>query len=120
MFSRLCIEPLSFDYLLNLLEHQYIRLRGPVIVDLLQRMKFMERHGSALRKIVCETESSPSYTEELCPEFYSTSTDFRIVLKNVNNNIITRDHVSDYDINHDVRLAAIGLPQLLIQLSYKF
>lgn len=107
MFSRLYIEPLSFDYLLNLLEHQCIRLRGPVIVDLFQRMKFVERHGSALRGIVSETESSPSYTEELRLEFHSSSTNFRAVLKNVNYNKVACDHVSDYDTEHDARLVAM-------------
>lgn len=63
--------------------------RNPVIADLFHRMKFMERRGSGLRKIVSETEKLPGYTEELRPEFHSSGTDFRVVLKNVNFNLIT-------------------------------
>ena len=49
-------------------------------------------------------KSSPGYTEDLRPEFHSFTTDYRGVLENVNYNIVTRDHVSDYDTEHDVRL----------------
>ncbi len=58
--------------------------RNPVIADLFHRMKYMERRGSGLRKIVSETEKSPGYAEAYRPEFSSTATDFRVVLKNVN------------------------------------
>ena len=71
--------------------------RNPVIADLFHRMRFMERRGSGLRKIISETEKLPGYTEELRPEFYSTATDFRVVLKNVNYNM----RGSDYDTTHD-------------------
>ena len=37
--------------------------RNPVIADLFHRMKYMERRGSGLRKIVSETEKLPGYTE---------------------------------------------------------
>ena len=36
--------------------------RNPVIADLFHRMKYMERRGSGLRKIVSETEKLPGYT----------------------------------------------------------
>lgn len=61
--------------------------RNPVIADLFHRMKFMERRGSGLKKIVSETEKLPGYTEQLRPEFYSTPSDFRVVLKNANYNL---------------------------------
>ena len=64
--------------------------RNPVIADLFHRMRFMERRGSGLRKIISETEKLPGYTEELRPEFRSTATDFRVVLKNVNYNMVTK------------------------------
>ena len=57
---------------------------NPVIADLFHRMKYMERRGSDLRKIVSETEKLPGYTEAYKPEFSSTATDFRVILKNVN------------------------------------
>ena len=71
--------------------------RNPVIADLFHRMKFMERRGSGLRKIVNETEKLPGYNKELHPEFHSSGTDFRVVLKNVNYNM----HGSDQDTTHD-------------------
>ena len=58
--------------------------RNPVIADLFHRMKYMERRGSGLRKIVSETEKLPGYTTAYKPEFFSTATDFRVILKNVN------------------------------------
>ena len=58
--------------------------RNPVIADLFHRMKYMERRGSGLRKIISETEKLPGYTEAYMPEFSSTATDFRVILKNVN------------------------------------
>lgn len=58
--------------------------RNPVISDLFHRMKYMERRESGLRKIVSETEKLPGYTEAYKPEFSSTATDFRVILKNVN------------------------------------
>ena len=71
--------------------------RNPVIADLFHRMKFMERRGSGLRKIVSETEKLPGYNKELHPEFHSSGTDFRVVLKNVNYNLVTGDQDSDQD-----------------------
>ena len=85
--------------------------RNPVIADLFHRMKFMERRGSGLRKIVSETEKLPGNTEELRPEFHSSGTDFRVVQKNVNYNIVTSDYDSDYvddhDGDYDTRLEAL-------------
>ena len=75
--------------------------RNPVIADLFHRMKFMERRGSGLRKIVSETEKLPGYIEELRPEFHSSATDFRVVLKNVNYNMDGSDQDTMQDTIHD-------------------
>jgi ATP-dependent DNA helicase RecG len=58
--------------------------RNPVIADLFHRMRYMERRGSGLKKIINETSKLPGYTKELKPEFYSDSTSFTVVFKNVN------------------------------------
>lgn len=71
--------------------------RNPVIADLFHRMKYMERRGSGLRKIVSETEKLPGYREELKPEFFSTSCDFKVVLKNINY------HQDNHQDNHQDR-----------------
>ena len=88
--------------------------RNPVIADLFHRMKYMERRGSGLRKIVSETEKLPGYTAACKPEFYSTATDFRVILKNVNYILdgeaahdTAHDTVHDREnISHSVRLTA--------------
>ena len=58
--------------------------RNPIIADLFHRMKYMERRGSGLKKIVNETKKLPGYSKDFMPEFYSTATYFKVVLKNVN------------------------------------
>ena len=58
---------------------------------------YLERRGSDLRKIVSETEKLPGYTETYKPEFSSTATDFRVILKNVNYHLSQKDLVSDQD-----------------------
>ena len=71
--------------------------RNPVIADLFHRMKYMERPWKWLRKIVSETEKLPGYSEIYKPEFFSTATDFRVILKNVNYHLSQKDLVSDQD-----------------------
>ena len=44
-------------------------MASPVIADPFHRMKYMERHGSGLRKIVRETEKPPGYTAAYNPNF---------------------------------------------------
>ena len=85
--------------------------RNPVIADLFHRMKYMERRGSGLRKIVSETEKLPGYTEAYKPEFFSTATDFRVILKNVNYNLsqqnLVNDQVSEQDKIQDILQAVL-------------
>ena len=76
--------------------------RNPVIADLFHRMKYMERRGSGLRKIVSETEKLPGYTEAYKPEFSSTATDFRVILKNVNYNLEGDTHQVIHQVTHQV------------------
>ena len=73
--------------------------RNPVIADLFHRMKYMERRGSGLKKIISETEILPGYKAEFKPEFSSTAMDFKVTFKNLNydpnlNNLVS-DQVSD-------------------------
>ena len=58
--------------------------RNPVIADLFHRMKYMERRGSGLKKIVEETEKLHGYSDEFIPQFYSTHSSFKVVLKDLN------------------------------------
>ena len=63
-------------------ENQNIEFKQEYVPDLRKEvMKYMERRGSGLRKIVSETEKLPGYTAAYKPEFSSTATDFRVILK---------------------------------------
>ena len=66
------------------------------------RMKYMERRGSGLRKIVSETKKLPGYTAAYKPEFSSTATDFRVILKNVNYNLEGDAHQVIHQVTHQV------------------
>lgn len=68
--------------------------RNPVIADLFHRMKYTKRRGSGLKKILDETAKLPGYTNQLKPQFRSTSTSFFVVLKNVNYVTSAGDEVS--------------------------
>ena len=84
--------------------------RNPVIADLFHRMKYMEGRGSGLRKIVSETEKLPGYTAAYKPEFSSTATNFRVILKNVNYNMCD---ASVHDAAHDT--SVISKQNLLLE-----
>lgn len=81
--------------------------RNPVIADLFHRMKYMERRGSGLKKIINETEKLPGYTEDRKPEFYSTPSDFRVVLKNVNYNLHTCTVQDSVQVVQDERIVVL-------------
>jgi ATP-dependent DNA helicase RecG len=68
---------------LNIFEMESER-RNPVLADLFHRMKYMDRRGSGLRKIVNETKKLYGYSDEFMPVFYSTPSSFKVVLKNLN------------------------------------
>ena len=58
--------------------------RNPVLADLFHRMRYMDRRGSGLKKIVNETKKLYGYDDKFLPEFYSTTSSFKVKLKNVN------------------------------------
>ena len=57
--------------------------RNPVLADLFHRMRYMDRRGSGLRKIVNETKKLYGYSDKFIPVFYSTASSFKVVLKNI-------------------------------------
>ena len=89
--------------------------RNPVIADLFHRMKYMERRGSGLKKIITETEKLPGYSEQLRPEFFSSAADFRVVLKNVNYN--SAEHL--HQVNHQVNVSDQILSYCILPKSKK-
>lgn len=84
MFGRVNIQD-------QVIAHIKSDRRNPIIADLFHRMKYMERRGSGLMKIINETSKLPEYKDSLKPEFYSTLTSFTVIIKNVN-------YISDQDI----------------------
>jgi len=61
--------------------------RNPTIADVFQRLDYVERKGSGLRKICEETAFLFGYTEEHAPQFTSTPSAFHVILKNMNFNL---------------------------------
>ena len=59
-------------------------IRNPVLADIFYRLGFMECRGSGLSKIVNEYEHQKNFNEEKRPVFYSDSTQFRVILPNLN------------------------------------
>ena len=88
--------------------------RNPIIADLFHRMRYMERRGSGLSKIISETEKLSGYKKELCPIFYSTPTSFTVVIKNVNYEV--SDQVSDQVVKKIIDFCTIPRTREEIQI----
>ena len=58
--------------------------RNPILADLFQRMTFMERRGSGLRKICQETMAKANYQERFLPKFEDDNGFFTVVLWDMN------------------------------------
>ena len=58
--------------------------RNPVIADIFNRLRYMERRGSGFKKICADYENQTLYTKEKAPEFYSDHDSFILTLKNLN------------------------------------
>ena len=60
------------------------RRRNPVIADIFNRLKYMDRRGSGFKKILSDYRTQPNYTESMEPEFFSDNDSFLLILKNIN------------------------------------
>ena len=58
--------------------------RNPVLADVFARLGYMERQGSGIKKIIENYEVEVNYSEDLKPEFFSDSSQFSVILKNLN------------------------------------
>ena len=58
--------------------------RNPVLADLFQRMNYMERRGSGLRKICRLTAHQANYGPQFAPRFEAEPTTFRVTLWDMN------------------------------------
>ena len=62
------------------------RRRNPIIADIFNRLKYMDRRGSGFKKILDSYEFQEHYTEEMKPEFRSSNSEFWLILRNLNYN----------------------------------
>lgn len=60
------------------------RRRNPIIADIFNRLKYMDRRGSGFKKIIGDYRQQPLYKENMKPEFNSDNDAFLLVLKNLN------------------------------------
>ena len=58
--------------------------RNPVIADIFNRLKYMDRRGSGFKKIISTYKEQVNYNEEMNPVFYSEYDSFFLKLKNLN------------------------------------
>ena len=58
--------------------------RNPVLADVFARLGYMERQGSGIKKIIENYETEANYSEDRKPEFFSDSSQFSVILKNLN------------------------------------
>ena len=58
--------------------------RNPVLADIFNRLKYMERRGSGFKKIIMDYQEQQNYSEELKPLFEADSEDFLLTLFNLN------------------------------------
>lgn len=73
--------------------------RNPVLADIFNRLKYMERRGSGFKKIMMDYQGQPNYTEALKPLFEADNEDFLLTLFNMNyhekNENVTQDVTQD-------------------------
>ena len=60
------------------------RRRNPIIADIFNRLKYMDRRGSGFKKIIGDYRIQPQYNESKEPGFNSDNDSFLLVLKNLN------------------------------------
>ncbi|WP_313017708.1 ATP-binding protein [Acetoanaerobium noterae] len=64
--------------------HVPSRRRNPIIADIFNRLKFMDRRGSGFKKILGDYRMHPLYNSSKDPMFNSDNDSFLLVLKNMN------------------------------------
>jgi ATP-dependent DNA helicase RecG len=91
--------------------------RNPVLADLFHRMRYMDRRGSGLKKIVNETKKLYGYSDKFMPVFYSTHSSFKVVLKNVNyTDNQTENRKNDFGINFGVNFGISDVQKNILEL----
>lgn len=85
------------------------RRRNPIIADIFNRMNYMERRGSGIKKIKGDYRKEANYKEKLEPKFYSDNNSFWVTLFNLNYEVpVEKD-----------KKVAIGSEKVAIEEIYK-
>lgn len=75
--------------------------RNPIISEVFHRLEFVERRGSGLKKIRNETANQFNYKDDFAPAFRSTRTEFHVILRNMNYNMVGDMDSTHHDTHHD-------------------
>lgn len=73
------------------------RRRNPVIADVFNRLKYMDRRGSGFKKILSAYKTLPNYTEEKRPVFTSEYDCFFLTMWNMNYGVVEDVEVGNGD-----------------------
>ena len=93
------------------------RRRNPVIADIFNRLKYMDRRGSGFKKILGDYRKQPQYTEAMEPEFSSDYDMFFLVLKNLN---YESELIKEYDsITESAQKERNNYPETAIKTTKK-
>ena len=97
--------------------------RNPVLADVFARLGYMERQGSGIKKIIENYEVEVNYNEDLKPEFFSDSSQFTVILKNLNygksleevasesKNVTIEEAINRLEVNKNTKAKALRLFQ---------
>ena len=64
------------------------RRRNPVIADVFNRLKYMDRRGSGFKKILSAYKSLPNFSEDKLPVFTSEYDCFFLTMQNLNYGVV--------------------------------
>ena len=108
---------------LDLSKSIILKRRNPVLADVFTRLGYMERQGSGIKKIIENYELEVNYSEDLKPEFYSDSSQFSAILKNLNygksleevasesKNVTIEEAINRLEVNKNTKAKALRLFQ---------
>lgn len=77
--------------------------RNPILADVFNRLKYMERRGSGFKKIMMDYQEQPNYNESLRPLFEADSEDFLLTLFNMNYSEDVTQDVTQDDVDKKIK-----------------
>ena len=77
--------------------------RNPVLADVFNRLKYMERRGSGFKKIMMDYQEQPNYNESLRPLFEADSEDFLLTLFHMNYSEDVTQDVTQDDVDKKIK-----------------